>query len=124
MSPPRILAIESSCDETGVAVVVGGRRIEANEVATQVALHAATGGIVPEVAARQQLRWIVPTLEAEGSAECRFGPPIVDGDRAAVEWSAETMLKDGGTEKLAGVSLLRFDTDGLVVEQRDFWAAS
>jgi N6-L-threonylcarbamoyladenine synthase len=64
MSQPRILAIESSCDETGVAVVVGGRRIEANEVATQVAIHAATGGIVPEVAARQQLRWIVPTLEA------------------------------------------------------------
>jgi N6-L-threonylcarbamoyladenine synthase len=61
---PRILAIESSCDETGVAVVVGGRRIEANQVASQVAMHAATGGIVPEVAARQQLRWIVPTLEA------------------------------------------------------------
>ncbi len=64
MSGPRILAIESSCDETGIAVVVGGRRIEANQVATQVALHAQTGGIVPEVAARQQLRWIVPTLEA------------------------------------------------------------
>ena len=64
MSAARILAIESSCDETGVAVVVGGRRIEANQVASQVALHAATGGIVPEVAARQQLRWIVPTLEA------------------------------------------------------------
>ena len=64
MSGPRILAIESSCDETGVAVIVGGRRIEANQVATQVALHAATGGIVPEVAARQQLRWIIPTLEA------------------------------------------------------------
>jgi len=64
MSGPRILAIESSCDETGVAIVVGGRRIEANQVASQVALHAATGGIVPEVAARQQLRWIVPTLEA------------------------------------------------------------
>ena len=64
MSAPRILAIESSCDETGVAVVIGGRRIEANQVASQVALHAATGGIVPEVAARQQLRWIVPTLEA------------------------------------------------------------
>ncbi|HUF07361.1 MAG TPA: tRNA (adenosine(37)-N6)-threonylcarbamoyltransferase complex transferase subunit TsaD [Candidatus Binatia bacterium] len=64
MSAPRILAIESSCDETGVAVVSGGRRIEANQVASQVAVHAATGGIVPEVAARQQLRWIVPTLEA------------------------------------------------------------
>jgi N6-L-threonylcarbamoyladenine synthase len=64
MNGPRILAIESSCDETGVAVVVGGRRIEANQVASQVALHAATGGIVPEVAARQQLRWMVPTLQA------------------------------------------------------------
>jgi N6-L-threonylcarbamoyladenine synthase len=64
MSAPRVLAIESSCDETGVAVVVGGRRLEANQVASQVAVHAATGGIVPEVAARQQLRWIVPTLEA------------------------------------------------------------
>ncbi len=64
MTGPRILAIETSCDETGVAVIVGGRRIEANEVASQIALHAATGGIVPEVAARQQLRWIVPTLDA------------------------------------------------------------
>jgi N6-L-threonylcarbamoyladenine synthase len=64
VSAPVILAIESSCDETGVAVVVGGRRIRANAVASQVALHAATGGIVPEVAARQQLRWIVPTLHA------------------------------------------------------------
>jgi N6-L-threonylcarbamoyladenine synthase len=70
MSGPRVLAIETSCDETGVAVVTGGRRIEANEVATQIALHAQTGGIVPEVAARQQLRWIVPTVDAalEGSS--------------------------------------------------------
>jgi N6-L-threonylcarbamoyladenine synthase len=64
MSGPRILAIETSCDETGIAVVSGGRRIESNVVASQVALHASTGGIVPEVAARQQLRWIVPGLEA------------------------------------------------------------
>jgi N6-L-threonylcarbamoyladenine synthase len=64
MSVPRILAIETSCDETGVAVIIGGRRIEANQIASQVALHAATGGIVPEVAARQQLRWIVPVIEA------------------------------------------------------------
>jgi N6-L-threonylcarbamoyladenine synthase len=64
VSGARILAIETSCDETGVAVVVGGRRIESNQVATQIALHAETGGIVPEVAARQQLRWMVPTLRA------------------------------------------------------------
>jgi N6-L-threonylcarbamoyladenine synthase len=64
MSGPLVLAIESSCDETGIAVVEGGRLIHSNVVASQVALHAATGGIVPEVAARAHLRWIVPVLDA------------------------------------------------------------
>jgi N6-L-threonylcarbamoyladenine synthase len=58
-----ILAVESSCDETAVAVVRDGRRIVANVVASQVALHGATGGIVPEVAARAHLRWMIPVLE-------------------------------------------------------------
>lgn len=58
-----ILAVESSCDETAVAVVRDGRRILANVVASQVALHSATGGIVPEVAARAHLRWMIPVLE-------------------------------------------------------------
>jgi N6-L-threonylcarbamoyladenine synthase len=57
-----ILAIESSCDETGVALVAGGRRIVAQAVASQVALHAPAGGIMPELAARAHLRWIVPAL--------------------------------------------------------------
>ncbi|HLE59531.1 MAG TPA: tRNA (adenosine(37)-N6)-threonylcarbamoyltransferase complex transferase subunit TsaD [Candidatus Limnocylindria bacterium] len=64
MASARILAIETSCDETGVAIVEGGRRVLANQLATQIALHAATGGIVPEVAAREQLRWIVPGIQA------------------------------------------------------------
>ena len=67
MSPSQrsglILAVESSCDETAVAVVEDGRRIRANVVASQVALHAASGGIVPEVAARAHLRWMVPVLD-------------------------------------------------------------
>ncbi len=63
MSGPLVVAIESSCDETGIALVEGGRRICSNVVASQVALHAATGGIVPEVAARAHLRWIVPVLD-------------------------------------------------------------
>jgi N6-L-threonylcarbamoyladenine synthase len=63
VSGPLVLAIESSCDETGFALVEGGRRIHSNVVASQVALHAATGGIVPEVAARAHLRWIVPVLD-------------------------------------------------------------
>ena len=59
----RILAVETSCDETAVAVVENGRRIVTNVVASQVALHGATGGIVPEVAARAHLRWMIPVLE-------------------------------------------------------------
>jgi N6-L-threonylcarbamoyladenine synthase len=55
--------VETSCDETAVAVVERGRRILANVVASQVALHATTGGIVPEVAARAHLRWMIPVLE-------------------------------------------------------------
>ena len=58
-----ILSIESSCDETGIAVIADGRRIVSNVVASQVAMHAASGGIVPEVAARAHLRWIVPVLD-------------------------------------------------------------
>jgi N6-L-threonylcarbamoyladenine synthase len=64
VSGPLLLAIESSCDETGIALVEGGRQIVANVVASQVALHAPSGGIVPEVAARAHLRWIVPSLDA------------------------------------------------------------
>jgi hypothetical protein len=65
--------------------------------------------------------YIEPTLAEEASAQCEFGEAIVDGDRATVEWRAETKLRDGSKEKLTGVSLLRFDPSGLVVEQRDFW---
>ena len=63
MSSGLILSIESSCDETGIALIEDGRTIRSNVVASQVALHAATGGIVPEVAARAHLRWIVPVLD-------------------------------------------------------------
>ncbi len=81
MSGPLILAIESSCDETGIAVVEAGRLIHANVVASQVALHAETGGIVPEVAARAHLRWILPVLDA---ALASAGLGVADVDAIAV----------------------------------------
>jgi hypothetical protein len=56
-------------------------------------------------------------------AECRFGEPIVEGDRAAVDWWAAITAADGSVETIAGTSLLRFGADGHVVEQRDAWAA-
>jgi ketosteroid isomerase-like protein len=58
----------------------------------------------------------------QAEAECRFGEPVVDGDRAAVDWWAVMTSKDGSVESIAGTSLLRFDRAGLVVEQRDVWA--
>lgn len=48
--------------------------------------------------------------------------PIVDGDRAAISWWA-SLREDGADSTLAGTSVLRFDTDGLVAEQWDTWNA-
>jgi len=70
----KILGIESSCDETAAAVVEDGAEILSNVVASQVEIHARYGGIVPEVASRQQLRTIIPVFkeamaETEGTWE-------------------------------------------------------
>ena len=83
MSGPLVLSVESSCDETGIALVEDGRRIHANVVASQVALHAPTGGIVPEVAARAHLRWVVPVLD---EALATAGVTARDVDAVAVTY--------------------------------------
>jgi ketosteroid isomerase-like protein len=70
-------------------------------------------------APRDYVTW---AFDDQDAAECRFGEPIVAGDRAAVDWWAVMTLKDGTVESIAGTSLLRFAEDGLVVEQRDVWA--
>jgi N6-L-threonylcarbamoyladenine synthase len=59
----RVLAIESSCDETAAAVVVDGRSVLSSVVASQVDLHARYGGVVPEVASRQHLVSVIPVIE-------------------------------------------------------------
>ncbi len=59
----RLLAIETSCDETAAAVVEDGRRILASVVSTQAALHAPYGGVVPELASRHHLENICPVIE-------------------------------------------------------------
>ena len=60
----RILAIETSCDETAAAVVEDGVSILSNIVASQVDIHARYGGIVPEVASRQHLLTVLPVVES------------------------------------------------------------
>src|SRR3989440_9840870 len=58
-----ILGIESSCDETGAAIVKDGRYLLSNVVASQIEIHNRYGGVVPEVASRQQLATIIPVIE-------------------------------------------------------------
>ncbi|MCC6178266.1 MAG: tRNA (adenosine(37)-N6)-threonylcarbamoyltransferase complex transferase subunit TsaD [Chloroflexi bacterium] len=59
----RVLGIETSCDETAAAVVVDGRYVESNVVASQEDVHRETGGVVPETASRLHLRSLVPVVE-------------------------------------------------------------
>ncbi|MBP9718421.1 tRNA (adenosine(37)-N6)-threonylcarbamoyltransferase complex transferase subunit TsaD [Candidatus Gracilibacteria bacterium] len=58
-----ILGIESSCDETSVAVVKDGREILCNVIHSQIDMHRETGGVVPEVAAREHAVKMLPVLE-------------------------------------------------------------
>ena len=59
-----VLGIESTCDETAVAVVSGGKEILSNVIASQAAMHEQYGGVFPEMAAREHVEAIVPTIEA------------------------------------------------------------
>jgi len=76
-----ILGIESSCDETAAAVVERGRHIRSSIVASQIAIHAPYGGVVPELASREHLRNIVPVVRA---AMAKAGVSYSDLDAIAV----------------------------------------
>lgn len=67
----KILAIETSCDETSAAVVEDGVNILSSVIASQMDLHSTFGGVVPEVASRRHLEAILPTIsEALAKADC------------------------------------------------------
>lgn len=68
------MGIETSCDETAAAVVENGERLLSNVVASSLDLHAAYGGVVPEIAARSHLEAILPVIEeALAAAETDWG---------------------------------------------------
>lgn len=58
-----IMALESSCDETACAIVKGGREVLANVVASQIKIHEAYGGVIPEIAAREHLEAVNVVIE-------------------------------------------------------------
>lgn len=63
LKPARLLAIETSCDETACAVLENGRVLLASSVASQMEVHARYGGVFPEVASRQHVLSILPVIE-------------------------------------------------------------
>jgi N6-L-threonylcarbamoyladenine synthase len=77
----RLLAIETSCDETAAAVVEDGRRVLSSIVSTQIAIHAPYGGVVPELASRHHIENIVPVIR---SAMEEAGVDFPDLDAVAV----------------------------------------
>ena len=69
----KILGIESSCDETAASVVEDGRCLLSNVVQTQIDIHAAYGGVVPEIAARSHIEAINPVIDkALSDAGCSW----------------------------------------------------
>ena len=83
---PLILAIESSCDETAMAVIDGAGEVIANVVATQIDFHARFGGVVPEIASRKHTEAIVGVYEETmAQAGAHFGvEALAPADLAAV----------------------------------------
>lgn len=77
----KILGIETSCDETACAVVENGRRVLSSVIASQIDIHAATGGVVPEVAAREHVLKIRAVIE---EALQKAGLKLGDMDAIAV----------------------------------------
>lgn len=79
----KILAIESSCDETAAAVVVNGRDVRSNTISTQIPLHTLYGGVVPEIASRKHTERINQVIE---TALEEAGEKLEDMDAIAVTY--------------------------------------
>lgn len=77
MQPSRILAIETSCDETSASVVENGRTILSNIIASQIELHAQFGGVFPEVASRRHVE-VIHTVVQQALQEAHMGLDDID----------------------------------------------
>ncbi len=74
----KILAIESSCDETAAAVVVNGRDLRSNVISSQIALHTLYGGVVPEIASRKHIEKVNQVIR-QALAEAEMTLDDIDG---------------------------------------------
>ena len=77
MKDIKIMAIESSCDETSVAVVKNGREVISNVISSQIDMHKKFGGVVPEVASRMHLE-VINNIVREALDEAKITIEEID----------------------------------------------
>ncbi|MEI6349495.1 MAG: tRNA (adenosine(37)-N6)-threonylcarbamoyltransferase complex transferase subunit TsaD [Verrucomicrobiota bacterium] len=98
-----VLAIETSCDETAAAVLCSERGLLASEVASQIAIHQAFGGVVPEVASRNHLTQLRPVIET-ALRQAKIGVEELDAVAATAGPGLATSLMIG-TSSAKGLAL-------------------
>jgi N6-L-threonylcarbamoyladenine synthase len=81
--PDLIMGIETSCDETAAAIVKDGKKIISNVVASQISIHQKYGGVVPEIASRKHMEYIIPVID---KALDESGEKITDLSAIAVTY--------------------------------------
>ena len=113
MEDKYILAIESSCDETSVAIVKNGREVLSNVINTQISIHELYGGVVPEIASRNHVENISPVMkealkeanvkidDVDGIA-CTYGPGLVGALLVGVSYAKA--LSYAANKPLIGVN--------------------
>jgi N6-L-threonylcarbamoyladenine synthase len=123
-----ILAIESSCDETAAAVVVNGREVLSNVIASQIETHKKFGGVVPEVASRMHIEAIdsvvkAALLEAEVSLNdldaigVTYGPGLVGALLVGLQYAKGLAL--GSRKPLIGVNHIQGHISANFIEHKD-----
>ena len=107
MEEVKILAIESSCDETAAAVVVNGREALSNVISSQIDLHTLYGGVVPEIASRKHIENINYVIEkALSDANCTLD----DIDAIGVIWTGLSWSLIGRCGRSKGYMLCKGHT--------------
>ena len=124
----KILAIESSCDETAASVVRNGREVLSNIIYSQIALHTEYGGVVPEIASRKHIEKInqviesalseaLLTLDDIDAIAVTYGPGLVGALLVGV--SAAKALAFASDKPLVGVHHIEGHISANFIENRD-----
>ncbi|KOR24402.1 tRNA (adenosine(37)-N6)-threonylcarbamoyltransferase complex transferase subunit TsaD [Clostridium sp. L74] len=123
-----ILAIESSCDETSAAVVVNGREVLSNIIASQISTHEKFGGVVPEVASRKHIE-VISTVVQEALDEANFilddidaigvtyGPGLVGALLVGLQYAKGLAFSTG--KPLIGVNHIEGHISANFIEYKD-----